>query len=216
MKQKKSELAVVGSSNLGEPAFNVIAEREALQATRKQKFDAPVLEYQRRMANAPELLKQELEHLRVIGPKVKLLAGQMLAKYPEPPPYEPQGVKNTVNKLRRECIGAENRLSSLVPAITNLLHDITFGAAQHLGPYQVDAMVKTDQQLVDGFASRGKSFTDFAERIASMEKEIADKVKRACEDERRGTGAPVERSGPLREEQIQGMGGVITNIERQS
>jgi hypothetical protein len=210
--KRKNELAVVGSSELGKPDFNVMAERAALQAERKKQFDAPVIEFQRRMGNAPELLEQKLKHLDAIGPRVRTLAGQMLAKYPEPPSYEAPGVKNAVNKLRKECLGAEARLSTLVPAITNLLHEITSDAAQHLGRYQVDAMVENDWQRVNGFASL-LDFTDFAERIANLEKEIAVKVKRAREDERRGTGAPVERSGPPREEQIQGMGGVIiTNI----
>jgi hypothetical protein len=212
MKPKKAELAILGSSDPGKPDFNVLAEREALQAERKKQFDRPVIEYQRGMGNAPKLLEQKLKHLDAIGPKVRALAGRILAKYPEPPSYETPGVKNAVNKLRKECLGTENRLTTLVPAITNLLREITVDAPYHLGSIQVDAMVKSDWQRVEGCASL-LDFTDFAERVASMEKEIADRVKAAVEQQRNGTAAPVDRlHGTPSEEQTRGMGGVITNI----
>jgi hypothetical protein len=103
--KKKQESGTAKRASLPPDNFDVLNARDKLNAERKKEFDRPVIEYQRGMGNAPKRLERKLKHLDTIGPSVRALAGQMLAKYPEPPTYEALGVKNAVMRLFMSGIG---------------------------------------------------------------------------------------------------------------
>ena len=157
------------------------------------------------------MLRAKLAHLRSIAPATTVLAHSLLGKYPPAEDHETQGVKKAVDELRRECIGALNRLNSLPPAIGNVLENITTNAAQRVKDFQLEFLVAEDSMDVAGYENC-QDFVDFPERMATLENQIKVKVRQALADQRNGTAAPVDLpiGGPPTEQSFGvGLGEVI-------